>query len=856
MNEAISFVLAVSPEATLPRPALRFGALESPTGQIDSSCAEIFRVHAVTVPYWPGWHLRSVPPWLRNPHPLDVLVPLRAPRGGMPPRLEADRMYHFWVDVSVPKGLTAGTFRGKVELLSDDRRAGEVDVELVVLPFVLPDSSPTAMIAELDHRRLMEHHTAAGGGTGGIDDWPYASGAEELEALVAWTVRLFHEHRVSAVLPALTPRMAVGPGGRPVVDWSAFDEFVEPVISGRAFADRVACGAWPLPLGPAYATAVGGRGGLRDDRAESYARECLEHFAAKGWLERSYALPADSGGKGHDPNAAADSLRELCHWLAPGDHRLALSSLPPERDGSAPVAMARERSAGLRTWLRMDRPPFCGTTAIQGATADVRVLAWVAEALQAGAVYLGAVNEWPGTEAGGDPDACVRQAPHTLLYPGGPYGLDRPVASVRLKELRRSQQDGAYVRLLREHGLGHIADALVRAVVPHAGAQAHRTHPADGRPSSWPADHAVFEAARRIMADALTARVRGRETGSDADLLERNLTWRRFMQRTQRVGLTVDGVRVRAAPDPWGSRFDAEVAVTVENGTRLPIETSVLIEDLPPEWGADSEVESELDLPPGSVHRLRLTAHYMQLPLDAAGIWRMPVAAYAGPDRLAAAVARSALVTAAPAPSRVRVDGDLSDWPAAGGNVADDFLLVAGSTDDGSSPALPRRRTVAFVLCDREALYVALRVEADTPRLVGAVQRKRVRYEDMVPVGEELVELLFDPLNARTRSPEDLYHFVVKPGGADWTGRGVPCDPPCGEVRPWAVDIDVATRVEADHWTAEVRIPFSAFEAEARQTVWGFNVTRFDRENEEFSTWSGASPNPYDPISLGNLRLP
>ena len=48
-----------------------------------------------------------------------------------------------------------------------------------------------------------------------------------------------------------------------------------------------------------------------------------------------------------------------------------------------------------------------------------------------------------------------------------------------------------------------------------------------------------------------------------------------------------------------------------------------------------------------------------------------------------------------------------------------------------------------------------------------------------------------------------------------------------------------------------------AFGAELSvDTIWGFNVTRFDAEHEEFSTWSGAVDNAYDPLSLGNLLLP
>ena len=54
-----------------------------------------------------------------------------------------------------------------------------------------------------------------------------------------------------------------------------------------------------------------------------------------------------------------------------------------------------------------------------------------------------------------------------------------------------------------------------------------------------------------------------------------------------------------------------------------------------------------------------------------------------------------------------------------------------------------------------------------------------------------------------------------------------------------------------------MRIPLSAFGLGGMSpTIWGFNITRFDLEAKEFSTWSAAVRNAYDPASLGNLYFP
>ncbi len=65
------------------------------------------------------------------------------------------------------------------------------------------------------------------------------------------------------------------------------------------------------------------------------------------------------------------------------------------------------------------------------------------------------------------------------------------------------------------------------------------------------------------------------------------------------------------------------------------------------------------------------------------------------------------------------------------------------------------------------------------------------------------------------------------------------------------------SRVEQDFWAAELELPLAAFPDMVRQNrVWGVNFTRFDSSCQEYSSWSGAVGNVYDPISLGNMTVP
>ena len=83
-----------------------------------------------------------------------MLVPVRAPRGGLPANMQQRRTYHFWADVAIPKGTTAGTYTTTIELTSAGVAVGNVAVQLTVWPFLLPEETAVPLIAELDHRRL------------------------------------------------------------------------------------------------------------------------------------------------------------------------------------------------------------------------------------------------------------------------------------------------------------------------------------------------------------------------------------------------------------------------------------------------------------------------------------------------------------------------------------------------------------------------------------------------------------------------------------------------------------------------------------------------------------------------------
>jgi hypothetical protein len=337
-----------------------------------------------------------------------------------------------------------------------------------------------------------------------------------------------------------------------------------------------------------------------------------------------------------------------------------------------------------------------------------------------------------------------------------------------------------------------------------------------------------------------------------------NVRWRRFIEAVRQVRVEVEGVRVRsAAGEARLGGATVECAIVIHNGKRTPVSGSIDFGELPVGWrGLDRPIE--VAIPPGVSSRIVLTAEAAVVTWDEDGASYVPVEFIADDRRVYKIAARMSYLAACACGGPhgdIRIDGDLSDWPPGVGNLASGFVLINGEPPDRPRDEASRStsRTRVYAAADAQALYFAFDCALDGVTAVLPTHSNVVDYDDLIPLGGELVEIVLDPTGAGTHSTSDLYHIVIKPSGAMWE-HGVGTDPPTGRRQVWAADIQHAARTESDRWVAEVRIPFEAFGVKSR--IWGANFARFDLEHQEYSNWAGAARNFYDPASLGNLALP
>jgi len=888
INATVSFGLTVAPGVEpIEQVRLSVRPFSSLDGRLDRRAVRVFRIHDVPVPELPGWHLRAIPPERRRGSVPDVLVPIGARRGGLPEQLSPGRRFALWVDVFIPKTTNAGRYTTAIDVSSAGRTLASLPVEIDVPPLVVPDVVSRCVVAEIDHRALFRHATnsVAPMNAPGLDAWSQDPRGARFNRQIFDVLRLLRDHGLTPVLPQLEPVAKITRRGELALDWEQFDRIVGPCLDGSAFLNRVGVQVWPLPSAPQpRRLMVSSRGSMdeSDRAAGEFLDKCVRHFADRGWLDRTYLLVPADGFRSDRSAPRARSAAEAVRSSNPGLTVLARDcpqDLEPYGwDGFVPTpledvvdgwltpaqfydpaVMKDRREGGHATWVELDDPPYFGSVHVAAPAAFTRALTWIGDRLGAGAVHLGVVNRWAQTPGASGPAACITADPNVLIYPGRPFGLDEPVASVRLKRLRDSILDAKLRAMMRQRRLEHVVDALRNALVAYAGTGAYRTHYANGRSVGWAEDMAQYDRAREVMLDALSARDVPAHESSGASL-QRATTWQRLMDEAEQVRLDVDGCNVRYTGDHQAWSAEALCGVTITNRRRAPFTGRLRFKRLPPGWRDEERGRPVGPLGPQESTRLLLTIEAGAVPPAAAdGHVELPIELVGESGHRVERTARIALVTALPQGDRITIDGDLNDWPLGSVNTLGAFRLITGDSRGNAMPAAstPRSDTVGFVLLGNDGLYVAVNSSLSAAAATLTRSRNAVHYDGLLPVGEDLIEVLLEPFNSGTRAPADLFHLVVKPTGAYLTERGIDVDPPVGPRHPWAADWDVASRIEAGRWWVEMRIPWTAFDGIARSNrVWGLNLTRFDKTHMEYSTWSGAVGTAYDPLSLGNVFLP
>ncbi len=851
---------------------------------IPGSAVRFYRQYPITVSRYPNWYLRSQ--GLRRTRTIpDALVPIDLSTRAPISLLSGERLA-IWAEIRIPPETRPETYRGGI-LMQDAGGVRRIPVEVNVRDVYLSPKDLLPVAARVQLGPLIAAHST-------LDprNLPAALADAGVREAVAAAFTLLHEHGLSPYTDELRPFLSLEQDGSVRLDWADFDAFCGPLIDGSPETGIRPAFVWPLPadlIQPDPAHYGGLSSTVYAAFLRAYLAKSLAHFAERGWDKNTFVyfdLPTAL-----DPQAAdyahVRQLAGICHLVSPTlpfASRMIPQSMAPfgwfghcyeDLSGEVdiwgtparyqhPPTLQRLQALGRRTWLTPDRPPYSGSLAVEAPPIHSRSLPWQAFLQGHEAIWLEHTTAWPDQLLAGPIADRSTPTDTWLLYPGRPFGLRTPVPSIRLKQLQLGLQDHQLLQLLDDHGRGETARLIAGSLIKAAGTEAYGDNYQDGLFGRRVDDPQVWQLAANLLLD---------ETASalleEADLvMERPAVpaaWSEFLSATRRIELRPESARLKVDTRPGQTGFLLGYEVAIRNELRLPLQGVLNFAGLPEGVQRVSDIVRVGPIPEMGLYRGQLVASTATPPLtDLDGHAVQEITLDAGAAGQVSTTAVLSVVRATRVAAPPRIDGNLADWPPSEGNAAGDFgLLNSGEGASGAALAAGGRpraesQTVVYFCRDDATLYIGLHAAAPAGRDGSPMPlRNFVEYEDLMPLDEDLVEILLDPTNLATQS-EDLFHIVLKATGNPIFERGIGTTPPIGRRSPWPGPTPICcVSPTAYGWCAEVAIPLEVFgEAGGRNRVWGMNLARLEPSLGEYSDWARAPRYCYDPRTLGNLIWP
>ena len=406
---------------------------------------------------------------------LDPLLPLAAVgRGAGAFAAAPGRHRSLFVELLVPPEARPGIHRGRLSLTSPAARL-ELGLELRVHDFAIPRR--LSFVPQLNAYQLPP------------------------PPLEAAYYRLAHEHRTclnrlpygwrGQVLPVYEGIVAEGRW-----DWRGFDERFGPLLDGSAFSD-LPRGAVPLevfylPLNENWPMSIdrGFLGGYWAEKALTApyrwdlveaARRFSAHVGERGWTSTRFEFYLNNKVRYKQKRSSWDGSSAPWDFDEPVNTQdfwalrwYGEAFLEGVRAAGSPASMVFRVDVSRPQWQRDLLDEVLGSWVIgRGSLAAYeRLVAERRQHMRATVHSYGAANslETPNTavvrwcleawrqeldgllvwQSIGSDRAWERGSRLALLYPGGPVGVETPLPSLRLKALRRGQQDVEYLALLEE----------------------------------------------------------------------------------------------------------------------------------------------------------------------------------------------------------------------------------------------------------------------------------------------------------------------------------------------------------------------------------------------------------------------
>ncbi len=438
-------------------------------GVISASNLTFYREHYVhvTVPSensaeGRGWYPDALIPMASSPAAMRMNV--RPRFAGAPFRVNPRENQPVWVDVFVPKGTIPGDYTGIITVSADNEKPLQIAVQLTVWNITLPDTpSLRSNFGKIGAQVAKAHGVEMNSEPFQTPEWFYAVALAQ--------------HRISPIITNTDyPR---------VHDDGSID-YTRTHAALKKWIDTFHVTGFPIRL-------LGDDPTGRDRaRNVTHLRAMYAYLKANGWEKMAYVYAFD------EPESAADyeevrKRARLVHDTQPGIKVLCVEQPVPEKKewgslvGSVDIwvisflwwddaAVAERIRAGDEVWSYIGISlthagrivPFWE---IDFPLLNYRIPMWIDWRYGArGQLYYYTVY-WDKT-----PDVWTNPSNyHTpwnehfngdglLFYPGSAVGINGPVVSMRLQQIREGFEDYEYLKLLTDRGDRAFVDETVRTI--------------------------------------------------------------------------------------------------------------------------------------------------------------------------------------------------------------------------------------------------------------------------------------------------------------------------------------------------------------------------------------------------------
>jgi hypothetical protein len=445
----------------------------------------------------------SAPVDMRGEKPVALVPENAAPgRGGLPVSMAARRTQAFWFDVYTPRDLPAGFYDGMITLTADGEE-WTVPVELEVFDFALPEQNSWNAMVYFEAEQTTRYH-----------------GTDRSQAYH----RLAHRSRIEFVR-SYDVTSATQNAGR---------------FSGTEFTRRLGYEGPGEGVGNRIIPRTMYSPGTLFDERQSAWRESdawMRYLDANipGAITLLYMPDEPSSsefdrilriGRNIDENPGPG--RRLPVFVTHGY----ASTLAPAIDiwctganqySTTRAAAQRERGGDM--WFYNGQRPHAGSLLVDSPATDPRVQAWASYKHGAKVYFYWHANHWyhnSQSPSGYERTQNVWVNPITfrnrsggfangdgvLVLPGEDVihreqnrGIEGPVATIQLLNLRRGAQDHLYLSLLAQQGRSDLVSWALQQVVPRVLDETR----SDQR-VSFPENGDAFEEVRYRLAQALAER--------------------------------------------------------------------------------------------------------------------------------------------------------------------------------------------------------------------------------------------------------------------------------------------------------------------------------------------------------------